>query len=374
MKPANGRDVPAAKANRKRLMPVVPESGRPLYASVRDSLRAAIDHGLFTPGEQMPSTKELSEQMSVSLVTAHRALQELVSVGVLQRSQGKGTFIHERYPLRKNQISECRVGLMIHSEASLADYYHGQVLEGVRRESDRLNIDLILLRFGEDVRNECNGFLYLNPMPDEFADIDGRNRRQPTVVIGARGGSARLGSVDVDNVDLGRQAIDHLANLGHRRVMLVGGFEQNSNSRDRRGGFLAACDEHRIAVPPPWLFSASSWRLSDEERSRVTELLAQPDRPTAIFAAGYYLALDVYSAAAHAGLTIPGDVSVISVDDPPRADHLPPTHTTMRQPLVQLGEVAITTLLELIRREDLQASARTLRAELVVRGSTARPG
>ena len=373
VKPANGRDQSGNRPLHKRLMPVVPESGRPLYASVRDSLRAAIDNGVFKSGEQMPSTKELSEQMAVSLVTAHRALQELVSVGVLQRSQGKGTFIHERYPLRKNQISDCRVGLMIHREASLADYYHGQILEGVRRESDRLNIDLILLRFGEDVRNECNGFLYLNPMPDEIAEIEVRNRRQATVVIGARGTSPRLGSVDVDNVDLGRQAVDHVANLGHRRVMLVSGFELNSNSRDRRAGFLAACDEHRIAVPPAWLFSGGSWRLTDDEQAQLVELLRQENRPTAVFAAGYYMALDVYSAAAHAGLSIPGDLSIISVDDPPSAEHLSPALSTMRQPLVQVGEVAIATLLELIRREDVQASARTLRAELVARGSTARP-
>lgn len=354
-------------------MPVVPESGRPLYASVRDSLRSAIDNGVFKPGEQMPSTKELSEQMSVSLVTAHRALQELVSVGVLQRSQGKGTFIHDRYPLRKNQITESRVGLLIHREASLADYYHGQVLEGVRRESDRLNVDLILLRFGEDVRNECNGFLYLNPLPDELAEIEVHNRRQATVVIGARGTNSRIGSVDVDNVDLGRQAVDHLANLGHRRIMLVGGVDQNSNSRDRRAGFLAACDEHRISVPPDWLFGVPSWRLTADEQAQLAAILSRPDRPTAIVAAGYYFALDAYAAAAAAGLSVPGQLSIIGVDDPPSAEYVSPPLTTLRQPLVNLGEMAVSTLLELVRREDMQPGTRTLRAELVIRGSTSRP-
>ena len=373
VKPANGREPSGVKSNQRRLAPVVPESGRPLYASVRDSLRTAIDDGLFTPGEQMPSTKELSEQMAVSLVTAHRALQELVSVGVLQRSQGKGTFIHERYPMRKSQLSQSRIGLMIHRESSLADFYHGQVLEGVRRESDRSNVDLILLRFGEDVRNECNGFLYLNPLPEELAEIEGRNRPHATVVVGARGANVRVGSVDVDNVDIGRQAVDFLAGLGHRRLMLVGGAEQVSNSLDRRAGFLAGCAAHRLDAPPARLVSASSWRLDEDERGRLVALLGSADRPTAIFAAGYYLALDVYAAAAHAGLSIPRDLSVISVDDPPSAAHLTPTLTTMRQPLVQLGESAIVTLLDLIRQGDDGPHARLLRAELVVRESTARP-
>jgi DNA-binding LacI/PurR family transcriptional regulator len=356
---------------KRKLGPVVPEAGRPLYMSVRDTLRGAIDDGIFKPGEQMPSTKELSEQMSVSLVTAHRALQELVASGVLQRSQGKGTFIHERYQFRKQHLSQCRVGLVIHREASLADYYHGQILEGVRRESDRLNVDLILLRFGEDVRNECDGFLYLNPLPKEIELIEGQTRKQATIVVGARASSRRIGSVDVDNVDLARQAVVHLCERGHRKLMYVGGADQLSNSRDRRSGFLQACLQHKIDPPNQWIFNAASWRLTDEERDRLSRTLCDKAHcPSAIFAAGYYMALDVMSAAQQAGLRVPEDVSIVGVDDPPSASYLSPPLTTMRQPLVQLGQAAVGALVDLVRRDDLQASARTLWAELVVRASS----
>jgi DNA-binding LacI/PurR family transcriptional regulator len=340
--------------------------------SVRDALRAAIDEGVFPPGRQMPSTKELSEQMAVSLVTAHRALQELVASGVLQRSQGKGTFVHDRYPERKNQISQCRAGLVIHRESSIADYFHGQLLEGVRRESDRLNIDLVLLRFGEDLRNECDGFLYLNPLPEELAELDGGTRRQPTIVVGARGASSRVGSVDVDNVELARQAVNHLTQLGHRRLMFVGGAEDLSNSRDRRQGFVSACGQVGIEPPARWLFSAASWRLTDAERQRIAEILRGPDRPTAVFAAGYYFALDVYAAIQLAGLRIPQDVSVVGVDDPPSAEHLSPALTTLRQPLVQLGQAAVASLADLIRHRDQSPGQRTLWAEMVPRGSTSK--
>src|SRR5256885_2033167 len=141
----------------KEIRAVAPRPGQPLYISARDAVREAIDAGLFAPGEQMPSTKELSEKLEVSLVTAHRALQELVSAGVLQRSQGKGTFVHERYFDRKCKMSESRVGLVFQHDCSLADFYHSQILEGVRQAAQLLSVDLILLRFGEDVRNECNG-------------------------------------------------------------------------------------------------------------------------------------------------------------------------------------------------------------------------
>src|SRR4051794_13909457 len=93
----NYRIIPMPNDATKLLRPVVPQPGRPLYLTARDAVREAVDAGIYCPGEQMPSTKELSEQLEVSLVTAHRALQELVGNGVLQRSQGRGTFVHHKY-------------------------------------------------------------------------------------------------------------------------------------------------------------------------------------------------------------------------------------------------------------------------------------
>jgi GntR family transcriptional regulator, arabinose operon transcriptional repressor len=132
---------------------------RRLYHTVKEAVRAAIDAGTFAPGHRLPSTKALSEQLSVSLVTVHRALQELVASGVLRRGQGRGTFVHEDYQDRAETSTGMRFGLVFHRESSLADYYHGQILEGVRQGADEFGVDLVLLRFGEDWRNECQGYL-----------------------------------------------------------------------------------------------------------------------------------------------------------------------------------------------------------------------
>jgi LacI family transcriptional regulator len=102
----------------------------------------------------------------------------------------------------------------------------------------------------------------------------------------------------------------------------------------------------------------------------LIRLLSGPARPTAIFAAGYYFALDVYGAAGTVGLRVPEDVSVIGVDDPPSAAHLSPPMTTLRQPLVQLGHAAVTMLCEQIQQNNGNGGSRTLCAELVVRRST----
>jgi len=359
----------------KALAPVIAEPGRPLYELTKESILAAIESGIFTPGQQMPSTKDMADQLGVSLVTAHRALQELVSNGVLQRSQGKGTFVHDKYLDRLHSMPKHRLGLVLHSEASIADYYHGQVLDGIRSEADALRFDLVLLRFGEDLRNECDGFLFVNPLPAEVkALVESPVPIRKCVVVGAslNFDPTKIASVDVDNVGLGKRAMEHLAALRHRRVLFIGD-DQLSNSLDRFTGFKQAIKQEQITLPPEWVFICSGWRLSETERVRLVRILQSPDRPTAIFAAGYYFALDCYAAARDAGLCVPGDLSVIGVDDPPSARYLSPALTTMSQPLIEVGRTAARYLVNAVNTQDSSpASAIPLIAsQLIVRESTA---
>ncbi|MCS7034905.1 MAG: GntR family transcriptional regulator [Phycisphaerae bacterium] len=355
----------------KSLKPISPQPGRPLYLTARDAVREAIDNGVFSPGEQMPSTKELSEQLCISLVTAHRALQELVSNGVLSRSQGRGTFVHERYHERKRTLSNTRLGLIFHAESSLADYYHGQILEGVRQAAHHLAVDLVMLRYGEDIRGECNGYLFVNPRGDEAAELAVVAKpRQPIMAVGARVKNKRVSCIDVDNVDLARQAVAHLSSLGHTQIAFVGGADDLSNSVDRWNGFLEACSERGIKPKEAHIIKGVSWRLDEKERLALIRVLSGPNRPTAVFAAGYYFALDVYGAASTVGLRIPEDFSLVGVDDPPSAAHLSPPMTTLRQPLVQLGHAGVTTLFEQIQSNRNEPVQRTLWAELVIRRSS----
>ena len=96
-------------------------------------------------------------------------------------------------------------------------------------------------------------------------------------------------------------------------------------------------------------------------------------RPTAIFAAGYYFALNVYSAAATLGLKIPEDLTIVGVDDPASASQMSPPLTTLRQPLVELGREAVGVLCDYFHRENTELASRMLGAELVVRKSSGPP-
>lgn len=357
----------------KQLTAVTPQPGKPLYQAVQDAICAAIDAGTFAPGEQMPNTKQLSEQLGVSLVTAHRAMQELVLSGVLERSQGRGTFVHHRYESRRKIAAALRMGLVFHREASLADFYHGQILDGVHQAADNGGIDLILLRFGEDIRNECNGYLLVNPFPEEMDRIaEELPKGQLALIVGAQSETTSLPCFDVDNVCIARLAVKHLAELGHKRIGYVGGAYKISNSRDRWEGFGATCKELGLDLCASHMLKGAGWKLNESDLASLAEALKKPDRPTAIFAAGYSFALDVYAVARMAGLSVPEDLSIVGVDDPPGAAYLAPPMTTVRQPLVELGREALRTLADSIQQGG-KLVGRGFTPELIVRGSTAKP-
>lgn len=371
-------------SNLAELKAMQSKPGRPLYAAVKEAVRAAIDGGRFAPGTQLPSTKAISDEMGVSLVTVHRAMQELVASGVLVRGQGRGTFVHEDYAKRSTTAHGLRFGLVFHAESSLADAYHGQILEGVRQRANELGVDLVLLRFGEDTRNECQGYLFVNPLPEQLdkplrfgqkapsgAPREKDQRNLAITVVGARYAATGANVIDTDNTGIGRQAVEHLRRLGHVRLGFVGGGGKVSNDLDRWNGFTDTAQSLGARVSPEHVLRHSDWRLDDEGRQRLTAMLASPDRPTAIFAAGYYFALDVYAAAAAAGLKVPADLSVIGVDDPPSAHHLHPPLTTFRQPLINLGRMAVGGLFETINAYERVPHQITLPAELINRGSTA---
>ena len=103
------------------------------------------------------------------------------------------------------------------------------------------------------------------------------------------------------------------------------------------------------------------------------EMLTRPDRPTAIFASSDMAAFGVMRAADDLGISVPGGLSVVGFDDLPEAARVNPALTTVRQPLREMGRVAVNQLLERLEDPRQPPSRVVLDTELVVRGSTAPP-
>jgi len=182
---------------------------------------------------------------------------------------------------------------------------------------------------------------------------------------------ARVTSVGSTNFAGGLAATQHLLGLGHRRIAYVGGHVTATCNQARLHGFRAAMEAAGAGVPDE--FVSTGHFLYQDGIDSGAALLDRADPPTAVFAGCDEIAAGVIEAARARGLRVPEDLSVVGFDDTQLARSVSPPLTTVRQPLREMGGVALRTALRLAVGEKLDSHHVELATELVVRHSTAPP-
>lgn len=179
-------------------------------------------------------------------------------------------------------------------------------------------------------------------------------------------------SVGATNWSGGLAATRHLIGLGHTRIGVITGPREILCSRARLDGYRAAMDAAGIVVDEALVRHGDFHVASGERLARA--MLRLPEPPSAIVAGNDLMALGVYQAARDAHLRIPEQLSVVGFDDLPVASWVSPPLTTVRQPLAEMASSATRLVIELARGELPQQTRIELSTDIVVRGSTSRPG
>jgi LacI family transcriptional regulator len=180
---------------------------------------------------------------------------------------------------------------------------------------------------------------------------------------------ASLPSIAVDDVAGGEMATRHLIELGHRRIALIGDPPPEFRfdwSRDRTRGYEQALSRAGIDVRPEYVREGT--RLLHVARGIAAELLALPERPTAVFAASDTQAIGAIEAARALGIRVPEELSVIGFDDIEVASYV--GLTTVRQPLFESGRRGAELLLRALSGRQVDVRTELLPLELVVRSTT----
>lgn len=178
-------------------------------------------------------------------------------------------------------------------------------------------------------------------------------------------------SVGSTNFAGGLAATQHLLSLGHRRIAYLGGPPTSGCNQARMNGFRGAMDSAGAPVPKDYVWLREF--LYEDGLAGGAALLDLPERPTAIFAGSDEVALGVMEAARARGLRVPEDLSVVGFDDTQVARLASPQLTTIRQPLREMGAVALRTALQLAAGEAVDSHHVELATRLIVRDSAAAP-
>lgn len=163
------------------------------------------------------------------------------------------------------------------------------------------------------------------------------------------------------------QAIDHIVGLGHRRVSVIAGPDDNRTAITIRDALLTGLKQRDLS---PFPVISSVYGI-DAGASAVRAILSAPETPTAIFCGSDLIALGAMSALEEAGLRIPEDISVIGIDDISFASLARPPLTSIRVPREGVGTTAFEALDRMLKLKRQKGADYYLGTELVLRRSTA---
>ena len=191
----------------------------------------------------------------------------------------------------------------------------------------------------------------------------------PWMLVNRRSPKARRWAI-LDDEGAARIAVEHLVQLGHRRIAHLAGPPGADTASRREDGYGRAMADAGLEVGSGFVLPSDY--TNEGGASALRRLLDGPAEVTAVFAANVAAAIGALGVAHERGVRVPDDLSIVAVHDLPLAGYLNPPLTTVRMPLQALGERAVGLLSDVPARERLHTVVRGP-MELVVRKSTAAP-
>ncbi|MEV1132322.1 LacI family DNA-binding transcriptional regulator [Agromyces sp. NPDC049794] len=216
------------------------------------------------------------------------------------------------------------------------------------------------------VRQNVEAIVLIAAQREALDALDGIELGVPIVAVASED-RGEMHRVWLDQYAGARLAVEHLIGLGHREIRHVSGPANSMDGAERVRGWTAALAELDLPAGQPLVgdWSPGSGYVHGRALARDAEM-------TAVFVSNDQMALGVMHALTEAGLSVPGDVSVVGFDDIPEAEYFAPPLTTVRQDFDALGRDAMAGVLAVLGDDErLMPPPRV--PDLVVRTSTAAP-
>jgi LacI family transcriptional regulator len=327
-----------------------------------------------------PSSWDIAREANVSQSTVSRVINNSPRISKATRVRVKKAM--ERLGYSPNAAARTLItgrsnliGLVV---SNITNPFYPEVIEAIVATATEHDYNVILCNTQENlelqtaylellIEHQVDGAILTSSLLD-YEGVMGQIGldRIPVVMVNRTVEGLRVDSVRLDNTGAGRIVAGHLTDLGHRSIGFVGGLEATSTNSARLAGFRSTLVDLGIDLPAEYVVHGEFTRASGY--SLTQQLLALPDRPTALFCADDQIAFGAIDAVLDAGLDVPDDVAVIGVDDVPAASLRQVALTTVRQPAGEMGRRAVQLLLERMRgRPDDERIEIVLRPRLVIR-------
>lgn len=196
----------------------------------------------------------------------------------------------------------------------------------------------------------------------------------PVVSISGHDKIKGVTNIELNHKSAALQIVEHLKNLGHKKLAVIKGQEFSSDTEVRYNSIVEAAKTFGINITNNLVGQLIGNDPSPETGYRAAKnLLATGEKFTALLAFNDISAIGAIRALREANLKVPEDISVSGFDDVDAAEFHNPSLTTIRQPLFEMGRLAAKTLLDTLAesKNDKQSRTLTVEPKLIIRQSTA---
>jgi DNA-binding LacI/PurR family transcriptional regulator len=354
----------------------VPQAnGLPKYRQILDDLRREIQIGRHKPGDRLPSEADLGTKYQVSRLTIQRVLKELQIEEMIERRAGSGTYVRKRV-----EVVGHLFGLLIPGLGDTEVFE--PMCQGMGR-AGRVGGHALLwgdTAYGSagrehQARQLCADYIDRKVSGVFFAPIEFiPNKDEVNLSISEALCSAgipivlldrciknypersRFDLVGVDNRRIGCRITNYLLSQGAIRPLFFDRPHSAPTVEARARGFRDVCPTGAVVHAEP------------SDRALVRRIMEE-HRPDGIVCANDETAAKLMQSLEEVGYRVPDAVKITGIDDVRYASLLTVPLTTMRQPCVEMGEMAIHLMLSRIAQPDLPARDLLLDCKMVVRQS-----
>ena len=334
----------------------------------------------MTDPSRPPRIHDVAQIAGVSVATVSRVMSNPSIVAQATREAVEAAIEATGYTvnLTARNLRQQQVGGVLALVPKLANPFFSEILAGISQVLRREGLSLLVIdtaTVGDQPvhealapylsRSRSDGVIVMDGGVD--ADLLSGPGCPPVVQACEWNDMLDVPRVLADNVEGGRIAAAHLTSLGHRALLHLTGPARNTLTIDRRRGFLAGLaeagfDEDAGPQMPGDFGMASGFAAAER-------ILRLKTRPTAVFCDNDEMAIGLITGLLRAGVSVPGDVSVMGFDNIEMSAYCLPALTTIRQHRARLGRRAAEVLLSRMRGAEVEANT-VLGVELLTRAST----
>ncbi len=348
-------------------------------------LETRIRQGDYPPGSRLPAERQLADELGIHRNTVRRVVARLAEAGWLDCQPGCRPVV--RSP--GGVVAMHTIALLMGNEPVFHAFQH--LLRGCEQKLRASGYRLVYMDTrgpGEEPARsrEQQALENLSERPvaglilwceepyrarPHLDRLSGQGTAVVTVDRHVPGFTSDW--VGADNIHGAITAVEHLLELGHRRIGFAAQHTPPTSVQERLEGYAEALHSHGLDVDEGLLF----WFPREGTEAAVADwavrLLQTPEHPTAFFAENDIMAWQMLRALNGAGIKVPQDISLVGFDDMEAQAVQTPVMTTVRQPYQAMGWQAARLVLERIRHPDAPYREVLLGTALVRRSSTGPP-